>query len=287
MFFVAVYALTWTCFFGAAALGGSAAQPRLIGMIALAGVFAPAIVALVMTAWDGGGKAVIDLLRPLIRWRVGLRWYLFAAGYMIVIKLTAAVLCRIGTGVWPRFGNERPIVMAAATVMSVLLGGQTGEEIGWRGYALPSLASRFGLGTASIVLGVFWACWHLPLFFVLGGDTVGQSFPLYLLQVTAISVAMAFLWSRTSGSLLLTMLMHSAGNNTKDIVPSAVSGAHNPFALSTSTVAWVSVALMWLCAVVCLTTMRSNNALPVVADLTTGKEAPHSASQARSVKTLV
>lgn len=257
VFFAATFAVTWGLFFAAAALGRAG---RITGAVVLAGVFAPAFVALALSAWEGGGRAVIELLRPLFRWRVGPRWYAFALGYMATIKLTTAVICRMATGAWPRFGNEGPIVMAAATIFSVIVGGQAGEEIGWRGYALPGLASHLGPGTASIVLGVIWACWHLPLFFILGGDTVGQSFPLYLLQVTALSVAIAFLWSRTNGSLLLTMLMHAAVNNTKDIVPSAVPGAHNAFALSTSLVAWVTVGLMWLCAIACLIAMRSKPA---------------------------
>jgi membrane protease YdiL (CAAX protease family) len=134
--------------------------------------------------------------------------------------------------------------MAAAIVVSTWV--QAGEEIGWRGYALPRLAARFGLGRASIVLGVVWACWHLPLFFLRGADTYGQSFVVYLLQVIALSVAMAWLYGRTHGSLLLVMLMHAAINNTKDIVPSAVPGATNALALSPSLVAWLTVALLWL-----------------------------------------
>src|SRR5207247_2132391 len=83
-------------------------------------------------------------------------------------------------------------------------------------------ATRFGLARASILLGVIWACWHLPQFFIPEADTFGQSFFVYVLQVTALSVAMAGLYARTNGSLLLVMLLHSAVNNAKDIVPSAL-----------------------------------------------------------------
>ena len=148
------------------------------------------------------------------------------------------------------------LVMLAATLGSALVGGQAGEELGWRGFALPRLATRFGLRTASFLLGVLWAGWHLPLFFILGGDTVGQSFPLYVLQVTALSVAFAWLYARTRGSLLLTMLLHAAVNNTKDIVPSAVPGATQPWALSTSPVAWLTVALLWGTAAFFLADLR-------------------------------
>ena len=134
--------------------------------------------------------------------------------------------------------------MLAAALGSTLVGGQSGEELGWRGYALPRLAARFGFGGGSVLLGVLWAVWHLPLFFVPEVDKSGQSFPLYLLQVTALSVAMAWLYANTRGSLLPVMLMHAAVNNTKDIVPSAEPNATNPWALSHSLVAWMTVAVL-------------------------------------------
>jgi len=125
---------------------------------------------------------------------------------------------------------------------------QAGEEIGWRGYALPRLAARFGLGRASILLGLLWGSWHLPQFFIPEADTYGQSFFVYVLQVTALSVAMAWLYARTNGSLLLVMLLHAAVNNAKDIVPSALPGADRTFGLSASLVAWLTVTLLWICA---------------------------------------
>ncbi|HEY2015815.1 MAG TPA: CPBP family intramembrane glutamic endopeptidase, partial [Bryobacteraceae bacterium] len=92
------------------------------------------------------------------------------------------------------------------------------------------------------------AFWHLPQFFVLESDTNGQSFPLFTLQVVAFSVALAWLWDRTGGSLLLPMLLHSAYNNSKDIVPSAVQGASNPFAMHSSAVGWLTAMGLWIVA---------------------------------------
>jgi hypothetical protein len=177
----------------------------------------------------------------------------FALGFFPAIKLSVAVVHRVAMGAWPAFGDDAWYVMAAAIAVSTWV--QAGEELGWRGYALPRLSDRFGLPFASVILGVLWAAWHLPLFFVQASDTYAQSFPLYLLQVTALSVAMAWLYWRTAGSLLLVMLLHAAVNNTKDIVPSAVPGATDPFALSTSVVAWLTVALLWIAAGVFLVHM--------------------------------
>jgi membrane protease YdiL (CAAX protease family) len=133
---------------------------------------------------------------------------------------------------------------------------QAGEEIGWRGYALPRLARRTGLGAASMILGALWASWHLPLFFMQHTDSLGQSFPLYLTHVVAVSVAMAWLYWKSGGSLLLVMLMHASINNTGEIVPAAVPGASHPFGLNGSLVGWISAALAWIVALPLLIQMR-------------------------------
>jgi hypothetical protein len=251
-FFVITYIVTWGVWLAASMTPASG--PR--GLLFLLGTFSPAFVAVWLTNRATGRSGVAALLRRLVDWQVQARWYVFAIGYIVVVKLSVAVLHRATTGAWPRFGETPWYLMLAATVVSALVGGQAGEELGWRGYALPRLAARFGLGGGSVLLGVLWAGWHLPLFFVRGADTLGQSFPLYLLQVTGLSVAMAWLFAHTRGSLLPVMLMHAAVNNLKDIVPSAEPHPTNPWALSHSLVAWLTVALLSLCAGCLLLHMR-------------------------------
>jgi membrane protease YdiL (CAAX protease family) len=208
------------------------------------GVFTPGIVALWLPERRAGRPGVIALLRRLLHWQVRLEWYAFALGYMLAVKLAVALVHRLLMGGWPRFGGGVSYVVLELGASMALFWGQAGEEIGWRGFALPRLAERFGLGRASIVLGIIWAMWHLPLFYMPGTTTTGQSFVLYLLQVTALSVAIAWLYVRTSGSLLLVMIMHAAINNTKDIVPSAVATPGNPMSLNISNVGGLTLALL-------------------------------------------
>ena len=259
-FFAVVYVVSWSLFAAGAAIAARAGPPPsgllfVSGAVTLLGVVTPSLVALALTARGEGRAGALALLRRTVHGSVRARWYAFAIGYFAAIKLSAALLHRVATGAWPRFGQTPLIVMAGAILLSTPV--QAGEDIGWRGYALPRLAAYLGLGGASVALGILWACWHLPFFFfVRGSDTLGQSFPVYLLQVTAISAAMAWLYWRTQGSLLLVMLLHAAINNTKDIVPSAVPGATNPLALSPSLVAWLTLTLLWICAAYFLARMR-------------------------------
>lgn len=252
-FFLFAYAVMWACFFTVAGLHIPAAT--VLGQfLLLLGTFAPGIGAVILTATSDGKAGVSVLLSPILHWNVGARWYLFALTYLVVIKLVVALTIRLAAGAWPRFGHEGPLLILVAILFSTPF--QAGEEIGWRGYALPRLTERFGLPMASLVLGIIWACWHLPQFFVRESDTFGQAFLPYVLQVTALSVALAWLWIRTGRSLLLPMVMHAAVNNSKDIVPSTTPGAHQMWSLHASPVAWLTVAMLWICAAFFLARMR-------------------------------
>jgi len=246
-FFSLTFAVTWISFTIAGAVSGnSLALDGLSAALFLLGTIAPSLVALVLTARDEGREGAVALLRRILEWRVEARWYVFAVGYMVAIKTAVALVHRVATGIWPAFGQEAWYVIVGAIVVSTW--AQAGEEIGWRGYALPRLAERWGFTRGSLLLGVIWACWHLPLFFIPGIDKFGQSFPVYALQVTALSVALAWLYANTRGSLLLVMLMHSAVNQTIGIVPSVVAVAGNPFAVHASLVAWLTAGVLSICA---------------------------------------
>ncbi len=245
LFFLLAYAVMWACFITVAAVPIPVHTP-LGAVLLLLGAFAPALVALGLTARTEGGAAVEALFRRVIQWRVPAKFYVFAVTYMAAIKLAAALIHRVATGAWPRFGASPWYLIPAAIAFSTPF--QAGEELGWRGYALPRLTARFGLARGSILLGLIWGCWHLPQFFIRDGDSYRQSFPVFVLQLTALSVALAWLYGRTNGSLLLTMLMHSAVNNSKDIVPSGVPGGTNTFGFSVSLVSWLTLALLWACA---------------------------------------
>ena len=246
-FVLLTFTLTWAAWLAPSALATPGSPWFGVGgPIFLLGVFAPALVALALTAYDEGRSGVARLLVRIGRWQVRVHLYLFAVGYMAATKLLAALIYRIATGTWPTFGHTPLPLMLGAILVSTWV--QAGEEVGWRGYALPRLARHLGLRAASIVLGVIWALWHLPLFFLPGSGSDGQSFPIYLLHVTALSVALAWLYWKTEGSLLLVMVMHASVNNTTGIVPAAMANAVNPFSLAGSPVAWMTVGVSWVMA---------------------------------------
>lgn len=253
-FFAFTFALAWAAWWLAARLGFGAESSTIVGMLTFyIGVFAPGIVSVFLTRSLHGPTALRALFARLIQVNVAGRWFGFALFFTIAIKLGAAVAHRLLLGEWPAFATPplalTILLMFGATILSTMIGSQAGEELGWRGFALPRMAGSMGLALSGVLLGLVWAVWHLPIFYLFPqGDTYHQSFPLYVLQVVPISVAITWLYAHTRGSLFLAMLMHAAVNNTKDIVPSAPSEPGGVWSLHGSPTWWLSIGLAWACA---------------------------------------
>jgi len=165
----------------------------------------PVFAALVVIGIAEGAAGYRDLGSRLIRWRVGWQWWLIAVGTPLAVLAVAAV-ANVTV-----FGAPAPALAGIAWGAVALnfairwidpLDGPVGEEPGFRGYALPLLqVARSPLGAAG-VLGAFAALWHVPLV------TSGQ-LPLYGIPVTfAITFVYVWLFNRTGGSLLMTLLFH-------------------------------------------------------------------------------
>jgi hypothetical protein len=117
------------------------------------------------------------------------------------------------------------------------------------------MASRLGFGPASTILGAIWGLWHLPLFFVPGED-YGQPFFVFAMGTTALSVAIGWLYANSKGSLLLTMLMHSAVNQTVGLVPDRLAEPGNPFSLRAPIPFYLTVGFLWIAAAYFLVRFR-------------------------------
>ena len=244
VFFGLSYAVTWAAFITVARW-----VPADTGVgyaLILFGTYTPGLVALLLTFRSQGSIGVRKLLRRTVMTEAPARLYVLAVSYIVVIEIVAAALHRVVAGAWPPFGAGSLVLIPLSIAFSTPF--QAGEEIGWRGFALPRLADRFGLRLASVLLGILWAIWHLPQFYIAGGDSYHQAFIVWAAQVVAMSVAFAWLYAKSGGSLLLVMLMHAAINNSKDIVLSGAPVPPGVFSLAAPLVAWLSLGLLWIVA---------------------------------------
>src|SRR5262245_54805780 len=175
----------------------------LFGFLAL---FGPAAAAIIVTAGAEGRAGVRALFQRVAIWRVGLRWYAIALGLPAVLSLGAVGLSlALGAPAEVRFNELSPLT-------AILFFLVIGEELGWRGYALPRLQARYGALGASLILGVLWAAWHLPNQFIEGLEFYGYGFGAFALYVVAMTVLFTWLANQTRGSVLLAWLFHGAIN---------------------------------------------------------------------------
>ena len=261
LFFVITFLVAWLFFITGSLISGNAHLSALSRLLIFIGAISPGLVAVSLTAITKGGEGVKLLINKISFKDTGITWYIFAISFIAFIKGLAALIFFLLYGSWPQFGTTPWYVMLFAIAVSMWV--QAGEEIGWRGYALPLMSKKFGLAMASILLGIIWATWHLPLFYITAADTFNQSFPVYLLQVTGLSVIMAWLFWKVDGNLLPLMVFHAAINNTKDIVPSASKASATPFTLNASPIGWISLALIWVAALYAIFAMTRKPAATI------------------------
>ncbi|MGL5115110.1 MAG: CPBP family glutamic-type intramembrane protease [Beijerinckiaceae bacterium] len=127
----------------------------------------------------------------------------------------------------------------------LVVGGPLGEEFGWRGYAMPALTDRWGWRAASLVIGIVWGLWHLPLFFMVGTAQSAMSMPLFMVNIVAGSVIFGWLFVRTRGSVLPALVLHTSLNawaGILGIVPNAATG--RPYALVTGVLLLFAMVLL-------------------------------------------
>jgi membrane protease YdiL (CAAX protease family) len=195
-FFVLAYALTWP-------LIPLVSVSPLWGFPAL---FGPAFAAIIVVTVANGRDGLRDLLGRMARWRVGARWYAVALALPAVLALAALGLhVVLGAQTSVEFGG----LSVLNFVVFVLI---VGEELGWRGYALPRLLAGRSALSASLILGVLWGAWHLPTFFVPGAPQYGLPFSAFVLLTVAYSVVFTWVYLHTRGSVLISTLLHGAIN---------------------------------------------------------------------------
>jgi membrane protease YdiL (CAAX protease family) len=220
VFFMLAIGLTWI-FMIADALGSQGILPfRLPLPLMIIMGYMPTLAAVIVVGKTQGKIGVRALFRKLLIWRVGLRWYLFAIFGPAVIFVLGIVLYNV---ILPsadlpilseQFHTGSSLQMVLSLVpMYIIYTIVNGEELAWRGYATPQLQARYSALVASLVMGVIWTIFHLPLFFTRTGSSQSDwPFASFLVSTVAITVLYTWLLNHTRGSVLLAYLFHGAAN---------------------------------------------------------------------------
>jgi membrane protease YdiL (CAAX protease family) len=188
-------------------------RPLLALAIAAATFLGPTLSAFIMTGITEGRIGIRRLLRRYVLWRVAFRWYLFVLLGIPAIEVLGAIVVPGALASFQPLTLSLMLTYPVAFVSTLILGGPLGEEPGWRGFALPRLQPLHGPLVGSLILGILWSLWHLPLFW--SGVWTPPTIPnivMFILMITALTIIMTWVFNNAKGSLLITMLMHASFN---------------------------------------------------------------------------
>lgn len=174
------------------------------------GSFGPSLAALVLAARAKGAKA---LLRSIVKWRFGGRWYALALlGPPLLMALALGLGALLGQPLPPPLNLDKAPLLPLLFLVILILGGPLGEELGWRGVLLPELLKTRGSLAASLWVAAAWFLWHVPLFWLEGSAQKGGSILLFGVSVAAFSVLFTWVYLGAGGSLLAALLVHTMVN---------------------------------------------------------------------------
>lgn len=224
-YFVLVFGLEWLV----ALLVLSSLVPPMIAL--LIGSWLPNGIGLLVTGIAGGRAGLRELFSKAVLWRIGLDWY-------VIALFVPTAMAFLAIGLYMFFGSAvsgfAPASQLLPIVLIAVFTGAMGEELGWRGTALPRLQARWNALISSLILGVLWGLYHLPSFLLSGLPL--HNLPLVAFMVAALGITILISWTynRTDGSLITVFLYHFAFN----FIGNAAGIFSNP-------------ALFWLLAGIC------------------------------------
>ncbi len=185
----------------------------------------PSLAAIIVTALSSGKVGLKALLSRMVRWRVGLKWYIAALGFPVAVYVVSLSLNILLFGASPsteeQFGSWYLVFPLFAFSLLSPLSGALGEELGWRGFALPRVQGRVSALSAALIIGVVWVLWHLPL--VISGNI---SAPLpWALGLMGATIVFTWLFNNTRGSVLMAMVLHASENTLGSFLGTLFEGA--------------------------------------------------------------
>lgn len=206
--------------------------PNLVWVVI--GAHGPLVASFWLTYKGSGLTAVKKLLFSGFQLQMKLLWW-------AVILIFPFILAGLSFWIHMAIGNfapnttllAQPLLIIPNFIFMFFLGGSFQEEFGWRGFALPRLLILHTPFTASLLLGIIWGFWHLPLFYISGLSQSYMTFTLFLPLTLAFSFIFTWIYCKTDYNLFSALLLHTALNTSLALFPpieEVVGGSHAPFA---------------------------------------------------------
>lgn len=220
----------------------------------------PFLAATTVTLRASGWQGLRELFGRVLRWRVNIRWYVAALFSFLIIWLVGYSIPFNGA---PLLGIVMLPQLHATTfltfIVSVSLIPAVGEEIGWRGFALPEIQKHYGPLKGTLLLGLLHSLWHLPAFFTpVLGPFVPMGFLAFLITGTAGTFIYTWIYNNSRQSILIAILTHAAANGASALLGLLIGNQPptNEFLSNLVSSGWFNPILFTIVAVILVITTR-------------------------------
>ena len=247
VYFGMVYGWTWTFWLLAAQLGVSLNTISGIGLLML-GLSGPAIAGVGLTYLTQDKMGRHDYWKRVIDpRRIGIKWYLVIFLFFPAISALSASMAVLTDGIGVVWGKAVQQLAIIPTLMTLFLPAIL-EELGWRGYALDRLQSRWSALASSLILGILWAFWHTPLFFFKDSIQYNMGFGslefwMFMMNAVFVAIYLTWIFNNTNRSTLSAILWHAWANSTAAVFALTKEANHYSVVLWFLTV--ITITLIW------------------------------------------
>jgi len=188
------------------------------------GAFAPLFAAVTLVIRKHGWKEGWNFIRQAFSLKVKPIYVLLALVLPLLINAVAHYLSplmgfEVAKTLFPESLPISPIIVSIPYFLLMILIGGGQEEFGWRGYALEPLQKKFGVIPASLLIGVVWGIWHLPLWVMPGDGHSTYPFIAFLVMTTSISVVYSWLFNASKQKLSVVIIFHAMSNTAAPLLP--------------------------------------------------------------------
>jgi pimeloyl-ACP methyl ester carboxylesterase/membrane protease YdiL (CAAX protease family) len=245
-FFVA-YVVSWSIAIPLALQAQGVLAERLPWSLHYLTMFGPAAAALLIArllqepAWTAERTEPRSFARGIYWWTVG-----FGSPLLLFVgALIAARIASQTSPTWTSLGHVNYLPDLGLTAWGLWLATALGEELGWRGFALPRLQRTHSAMSSTVLLAIGWAAWHLPAFFYLPSYTAMglQVLPGFFLGVLAGAIVLTWLYNSSGGSVFAAALWHASFNF---VTASPNAGGLVAAVTSALVMVW-AIVVIWRC----------------------------------------
>lgn len=223
--FIAIaFGISWSCWFFVALTGENIFTNLEVGIVVVLGGFGPAIAGILMVYRTNDEAFIRDYWQRVFDLkRIKPLWFLPVFLLYPATVLVAFVISRTTPDLSPLVAILQNPATIVTTIIFVFIFGPFSEELGWRDYALDWLQARYSAFLSSIILGVIWWAWHLPLIWVEGSflNETGND-PIfmggYLYTVILYSILFTWVYNNNRRSVLAIILLHFSINLTSRLI---------------------------------------------------------------------